>query len=327
MFEALRYARELARYENFRRAAQALGISQSQLSRRIQALEVTLGCALFERSKQGVSITPEGSQILDEAAILLKAEEDFAARVSEIRKTSQVELRIGAGAFASQSWMPAAIAELAKTRPAASISVREMDWWRLADAVRDGEAHMAIGERIEPEDNPDIVVERLPERDVRFFVRAGHKLDGRNRLTIDEIAEFPLAAPRLPARIRRFLPVGTKLGTMSGDGRFFLPAIESATPRSMIGVVLASDAVCVTLPEMCTEHLKSGALVELPFHPPWLRNQQAIMYARGKPLPDAALAFRSAAKLAERRYFADATASPSHRTARNPRSGGARRTT
>ena len=73
----------------------------------------------------------------------------------------------------------------------------------------------------------------------------------------------------------------------------------------MIGVVLESDAVCITLRGMCSEHLASGTLVELPFHPPWLGIRQAIMYARGKPLPEAALAFRNATKVAERNYFGD----------------------
>jgi DNA-binding transcriptional LysR family regulator len=303
LFEALKCARELARHGNYRRAAQALGISQSQLSRRIQSLEKELGCDLFERDRQGVAVTREGSQILAEASVLLKAEEMFLARVAAIRKKMQVELRLGAGAFASQSWMPAAIAALAGTHPTVSISLRELDWWKLADAVRDDEIHMAIGESVDAEEMPDLVVEHFPRRQVGFFVRAGHKLDGRNDVTINKIADFPFAAPRIPSRVIQFLPTGTRLGTVSEDGRFFLPTIESATPRSMIGVVLQSDAVCVTLRGMCTEHLASGALVELPFHPPWMSIQQAIMYMRGKPLPDAALAFRNTAKVAERNYF------------------------
>jgi hypothetical protein len=49
--------------------------------------------------------------------------------------------------------------------------------------------------------------------------------------------------------------------------------------------------------------LKSGQVLELPFHPPWLRAAQGIMYRRNKPLSPAAMAFRNVARSAERKYF------------------------
>ena len=132
------------------------------------------------------------------------------------------------------------------------------------------------------------------------MVRAGHQLAGRNHVTLDEIAKFPLAGPRLPARLAEVLPRTGRLGHLSEDGRYFIPVIECATPRSMIDVVAASNAVCMIWPEHCAEQLKTGAVVELPFRPPWLRVRQGIMYRRNKPLPRAALAFRNVARLAER---------------------------
>lgn len=303
MYDALRLAQAVARHGNFRRAAQILGISQPQLSRRIQALETELGCALFERDRQGVAITREGEFILREADRLLEADDAFRASVARIRRRSDGELRLCAGAFASQSWVPSAIAAFTEAHPDVAISMREIDWWKLADAVLDGECHLAIGECSEAEQNADIVVERFPERQGAAFVRAGHKLAGRNALTIDDFAEFSFAAPRLPGRVSRFLPAGSRLGRQSDDGRFFVPTIESATPRSMIDVVTVSDAVCVMPPGLCDPQLASGQLVELPFHPPWLTIRQGIMSARGRKLADAALAFRRHAMIAERDYF------------------------
>lgn len=305
MYNDLRYAQAVASHGNFHRAAQMLGISQSQLSRRIQALERDLGCALFRRNRQGVNITREGAEILREAGTLLKADEAFWASVARIRNRSKGELRMCAGAFASQAWVPSAIAAFAKAQPTVSISMREIDWWQLPDAALGDECHLAIGECSEAEQNPNIAVEPFQERRAGFFVRSGHKLDGRNTVSIDQIAGFPLAAPRLPGRVRQFFPGATRLGNPSADGRFFLPAIESATPRSMIDVVMVSDAICIMPPGLCEAQLASGQLVELPFHPPWSCVRQGIMYARGRPLSEAALAFRTFARVAERDYFGD----------------------
>lgn len=302
MYDALRSALAVAAYGNFRRAAQSLGISQPQLSRRIQALEEDLGCALFERDRQGVEITSEGALILREAERLLEADSAFRASVGKIRRLSNTALRLCAGAFASQSWLPTAIAAFAEEHPTVSISMREIDWWQLADATVNGDCHLALGETSEAEQRADITVERFPERAGSAFVRRGHRLLGREALSIDDFVDLQLAAPRLPGRVARFMPPEARLGSLSADGRFFMPTIESATPRSMIDVVTESDAICLMPRALCAPQVASGQMVELPFHPPWLTIRQGIFYPSGRRLPEAALAFRSYAKVAERNY-------------------------
>ena len=127
MLKALKSVEALARHRNYRRAALELGVSQAQLSRSIQSLERELGFILFERSRQGVSITPSGTQVLSAATVLLKAQDAFAAKVAKIRSKSTEEARIGAGPLVAQTWAPWAIAQLARTHPEISISMREMD--------------------------------------------------------------------------------------------------------------------------------------------------------------------------------------------------------
>jgi DNA-binding transcriptional LysR family regulator len=146
-------------------------------------------------------------------------------------------------------------------------------------------------------------VEPFPEREGSIIARAGHQLAGRSHVTLEEIARFPLAGPRMPGRIAQLLPPSCGMGALSENGQFFVPVIECATPRSMIDVVSASNALCMIWPEYCAEQLKSGQLLQLPFHPPWLRAAQGIMYRRNKPLSPAALAFRNVARSVERKYF------------------------
>jgi DNA-binding transcriptional LysR family regulator len=302
---ALKCLEALARHRNYRRAALELGISQSQLSRNIQSLESKFGFNLFDRSRQGVSITPSGAHVLKEAAVVLNAHDAFADKVAKIRSRSREDLIVGAGTFASQTWAPKAIVALADARPEISIRLREMDWWKLAEAALSDEFHMVIGERSEADQVPEIKVEPFPERDAAFFVRAAHPLAPVTEVTLDQIAQFPLASVRLPSRASRVFPTGAKLGRPSEDGRYFFPKFECATPRSMIDVALESEAVCLALRGLCAEQLASGAMVELPLRARWLRIRQGLMYARGRPLSEAAMAFRTAAKVAERNYFSE----------------------
>jgi DNA-binding transcriptional LysR family regulator len=303
MLDRLKCAVTLAESGSFHRAAELLGISQPHLTRIIKSLERDLAVVLFARGSRGVTVTPNGDRVLREADTLIKAERAFTNQVQALRSKSSLQLRVAVGAFISQSWISAAITALNAKNPEIAISIREVDWWKLGDAALGEEFDLAIGEVSEAEQDPRIAVDHLPERGGSIIVRAGHQLDGRSLVTLEEIAKFPLAGPRLPGRIAEVLPLGSRLGHMSDDRCHFVPIMECATPRAMIDVVKASEAVCMILREHCADELMAGAVVALPFNPPWLRLRQGIIYRRDRPLSSAALLFRAAAKRAERKYF------------------------
>jgi len=303
MLDRLKAAQALAATLNFHKAAQRLKISQPHLTRIIKSLEQDLGIILFERGPQGVLVTADGARVLQEAAILINAETMFSRSIEALRSGGSETLQIAAGAFVSQAWAGAAVTAMKNAGVAISISLRELDWWKLADAVQSGEVDLAIGELSEASKIPELAKEPFPEREGSVIVRADHQLAGLKQVTLEEIARFPLVGPRFPGRIAQMLPSVRGFGSLSEDGRFFIPMIECATPRAIIDVVTASDAVCMIWPEFCANALKSGVLRELPFHPPWLRAGPGIIYRRSKPLSAAAQAFCDAARSAERDYF------------------------
>lgn len=67
----LRYFIAVAETESVARAAEALHISQSPLSRQIKQLEDQLGVLLFERNKKRLHLTQEGRDLLGEARALM----------------------------------------------------------------------------------------------------------------------------------------------------------------------------------------------------------------------------------------------------------------
>ena len=80
----LRAFEAVARHLNFRAAAEELSLTQSAVSRQIQALEDEVGTALFLRHTRAVEITSAGAQLLRAAAQSL---EQIDAAVRHIRQS------------------------------------------------------------------------------------------------------------------------------------------------------------------------------------------------------------------------------------------------
>jgi LysR family transcriptional regulator, glycine cleavage system transcriptional activator len=81
----LRAFEAVARHLNFRAAAEEMSLTQSAVSRQIQALEDEVGTALFLRHTRAVELTSAGSQLLRAAASAL---ERIDAGVRQIRQSA-----------------------------------------------------------------------------------------------------------------------------------------------------------------------------------------------------------------------------------------------
>jgi DNA-binding transcriptional LysR family regulator len=88
-FNQLQHAVAAANHGSFRRAAQALSIKQSTLSRSVQLLEGSFGVIIFERSSSGVRATPGGRHILRIARSIL---EQMEALVTITRASGRGEI-------------------------------------------------------------------------------------------------------------------------------------------------------------------------------------------------------------------------------------------
>lgn len=89
---------------NFQRASERLNIAQSALSRRIRDLEHDLGdVPLFVRLARGVSLTPSGEALLDDARHILALVEAAGRRAREVMQGDRDRVRIAYSPGASRN--------------------------------------------------------------------------------------------------------------------------------------------------------------------------------------------------------------------------------
>lgn len=91
----LNYVVAAVDHGSFRRAAVALGVQESAVSRRIRELEERLGTALFIRSPGGVKLTQAGKQFVQRSRKALSEIGLAKAEVSAIGRGEDGHLRIG----------------------------------------------------------------------------------------------------------------------------------------------------------------------------------------------------------------------------------------
>ena len=121
----LRVFREVAQQASFRRAAEALYITQPAVTQQIKALEEELGSRLFDRSGGRVRLTTAGELLLRRAgeaeATLSRAIEEIGTIEGEVRGP----LRVVASTTIAQYVLPRLLAGVCTAAPGRAAGTRK----------------------------------------------------------------------------------------------------------------------------------------------------------------------------------------------------------
>jgi DNA-binding transcriptional LysR family regulator len=140
----LRYAIAAADHGSFRRAADALLIRQSTLSRCIRQLEERIEMIVFERSSGGVRATQAGRGFLRMARSILEQMDTLVASAHSAGRGEAGRLTIGFYTSLSAGNLRATLVDYAQRFPQIEVSMIESSRTRLNTALRNGVIDVAI---------------------------------------------------------------------------------------------------------------------------------------------------------------------------------------
>ena len=121
---------------SFARAADALGLSRSGVSRAVSRLEARVGVRLLDRTTRAVSLTDEGRRLYAEVAPLLTGIEDAVTVTSGTSVAVRGRLRVNVDAFFSRQLFTPHIREFLSLYPDLSLELVARD--QLGDLVGEG---------------------------------------------------------------------------------------------------------------------------------------------------------------------------------------------
>lgn len=107
----------LSKRLSYTKAAQELCLTQSALTRSIQAIERRANARLFDRDRGGVHPTPLGRAFVERAAALLREADDLERMLQRAANADIGEVCFGMGPLAAQALLPTVLPKALEEKP------------------------------------------------------------------------------------------------------------------------------------------------------------------------------------------------------------------
>ncbi|WP_043933500.1 LysR family transcriptional regulator [Bacillus sp. EB01] len=134
----------LAQEMNMRKASERLFVSQPALSQRLQTIEKEWGTKLFIRSQKGLSLTPQGEEVIRFVNDVLSEEEKVREAIHSMESGVAGTLKIAVATIVGQHWLPRVLKKFVERYPQAKISL--VTGWssEILKSLYDHQAHIGI---------------------------------------------------------------------------------------------------------------------------------------------------------------------------------------
>ncbi len=273
---------------SFSRAAAALGVAQSVLSRQVSALEGELGGRLFHRTGRGVQVTELGKALLPRAKALLAEAEQLALEARGERGTAVGTVDLGVVPGWAQPLVSTLVSRLLAEFPRVKLRVHEGYSGEVEAWVADGRAEVAVFNRYRR--GAIRGAEAVLHSDMMLVGPEGHPALTHKDVPFRALGEIALCGPLRPNGLTTVM---AELATRQG---IELNTVMEGSSATILREAVMRCGLCTVFPRPYVEREASGpGFASARIVKPGI--EQTTWLAVGTQRP-ASLAARAVARLA-----------------------------
>jgi DNA-binding transcriptional LysR family regulator len=180
----------IVEHQSITRAAEALGIAQPPLSRRIAALEREFGVTLLTRQHRQIQLTDAGHVFVQEARTLVRHASGIPYAVRSAAKDATGYVRLGFVGSLAHTIVPQVLRRFGTRNPNVHVMLRESLGAHQIDALRAGLIDLALVRG--PVDAVDLTTIPLRTDRLGVMLPRRHRLLKRSALRLSEVVDEPI---------------------------------------------------------------------------------------------------------------------------------------
>lgn len=193
----LRHVLALHEHRNYRRAAEALHLSQSALSVSIHRIEEDYGVPLFIRDPSGVRPTEYGEVVARVARETTTALDQARREIELLRNLDSGKVIVGSDPWMADIIVAPALARLLRKYPKLRFRLRTQGWDELQRELLSRHVDVYVGSPFDALD-PGIDTRTFDMSSPVILCRRDHPLTRLPKIKIKDVLPYPLLVPKLP---------------------------------------------------------------------------------------------------------------------------------
>lgn len=267
----------ISEFGSLSKAAEQLHVSQSTLTRQMQALETEIGGQLLERGHRGVALTAAGHALLEGMRPVVGRADIVISEARKLARGQSASLRIGYLMSAASDYLNPALASLRRSHPRTKVVLVDLSPGDQIEALRRGELDMIVLGNINAAIQREFFVRRIATLPVVVALPDTHELAANDDLALSDLRRemFVGADPdEVPAFNHWLIQLCRRAG--------FRPKIvENANGLThTLSLLVAENAVTV-LPGLVTKFNVPGVTFR-PLRSPSVKWDLQVAWQRGK---------------------------------------------
>jgi DNA-binding transcriptional LysR family regulator len=236
--EQLEYIAAVARLGSFRRAAEALHISQPALSESVRTLEKELGVDILERGRHGARISHAGRDLLPRILTVLDSVDRLRQAAGDLHRSIRM-VRVGTVNTATVPLVTPAIREFRETHPDTQVEIIGVQQAEIHRALLEGSLDLGLVNYLEGDDKPPELETTLLLRGRPVVcMRPDSPLAAKDEVTVRELESEPLIVMRSGYLMNRY--VHRLLDEQ-------MPAFSYSTDGAEMGKIMVAQGLGLTV--------------------------------------------------------------------------------